>query len=227
MQTSSFQGADVGYVYPRKLNSDITHPLYFADGNQLRLPTKQWLEGAGVLGPRWGAGTSHCGAPSSPAASAAAPLLTLPRPCSCLAPFGCRGGWWQGPGAPPWAPEAGGMSPRRNVPGQAGGISKAWRKPSASPGISGTSSMHGIAAAQQRAGRIQPQAHSLAFLGLPAQEANAGDRWARVSRGPRGNPKAGHGRGRQHSVAQVPPSKCAFPSLSPGKMLPRANPAMG
>lgn len=117
------------------------------------------------------------------------------------------------------------MSPRRNVPGLAGGISKAWRKPS--PWISGTSSLHSIAVAQQRVGRIQPQAHSLAFLGLPPQEANAGDRWARVSVGPRGNPKAGHGRARQHSVAQVPPSKWAFPSLSPGKMLPRANPAVG
>ena len=86
--------------------------------------------------------------------------------------------------------EAGGTSPGRDVPGEAGGMSKAWSKPSESPGMSGTSSLHGIAVAQQRVGRIRPRARSLAFLGLPAQKANAGDRWARAGLGPRGNPKA-------------------------------------
>jgi len=63
----------VGHSCPRRFNTDVARGLCFGDG------TQQWLDGAGVLGARWGAGASHRGAPHSPAAPA--PLS----PCRLLA----------------------------------------------------------------------------------------------------------------------------------------------
>lgn len=69
--------------YPGKLNSDIHQPLYFADGNQLRSPTKRWLEGAGGPGFLLGVLVLPTGVLPAPRP----PLLLLPvQPCHIPAP---------------------------------------------------------------------------------------------------------------------------------------------